>query len=37
MATDGRSLPIHRHRLANGLRLVLHPDRALPLVAVNLW
>ncbi len=28
---------IHRHRLANGLDVVLHPDRTLPLVAVNLW
>ncbi len=28
---------IHRHRLDNGLDIVLHPDRALPLVAVNLW
>jgi predicted Zn-dependent peptidase len=30
-------LPIERHRLANGLRVVVHPDPALPLVAVNLW
>ncbi len=30
-------LPVLRHRLANGLRVVLHPDRTLPLVAVNLW
>jgi zinc protease len=28
---------IHRHRLDNGLEVVLHPDRSLPLVAVNLW
>jgi len=28
---------IHRHRLDNGLDVVLHPDRSLPLVAVNLW
>ena len=26
-----------RHRLANGLRIVLHRDVTLPLVAVNLW
>jgi len=26
-----------RHRLDNGLRLVLHPDARLPLVTVNLW
>ena len=30
-------LPIERHRLDNGLRIVLQPDGALPLVAVNLW
>ena len=30
-------LEIHRHRLDNGLRIVLHPDQTLPLVAVNLW
>jgi zinc protease len=30
-------LPYSRHTLANGLRVVLHPDRSLPLVAVNLW
>jgi predicted Zn-dependent peptidase len=30
-------LPLVRHRLDNGLRVVLHQDRALPLVAVNLW
>ena len=30
-------LPFTRHRLPNGLRVVLHPDRSLPLVAVNLW
>jgi zinc protease len=30
-------LPIERHRLDNGLRIVLQPDPVLPLVAVNLW
>ena len=30
-------LPVERHRLDNGLRVVVHPDAALPLVAVNLW
>jgi len=30
-------LEIHRHTLDNGLRVVLHPDHRLPLVAVNLW
>ncbi len=29
--------PLLRHTLPNGLRLVLQPDRSLPLVAVNLW
>lgn len=29
--------PIERRTLDNGLRVVLHPDRSLPLVAVNLW
>jgi zinc protease len=30
-------LPFTRHTLANGLRVVLHPDSSLPLVAINLW
>jgi zinc protease len=30
-------LQIEEHRLDNGLRVVLNPDPALPLVAVNLW
>ena len=30
-------LPLERHRLDNGLRIVLQPDETLPLVAVNLW
>ncbi|MEM1177163.1 MAG: pitrilysin family protein [Acidobacteriota bacterium] len=29
--------PISRHRLGNGLQIVLQPDRSVPLVAVNLW
>ena len=29
--------PIERHRLANGLRIVLCRDSSLPLVAINLW
>jgi len=33
----GIPLELVRHRLANGLRVVVHPDPALPLVAVNLW
>ncbi len=28
---------LERHRLDNGLRVVLQPDDSLPLVAVNLW
>jgi len=31
------SLPVERHRLDNGLRVVLSPDRTVPVVAVNLW
>lgn len=31
------SLAIERHRLENGLRVVLHRDPTLPLVSVNLW
>lgn len=30
-------LDLKRHTLDNGLRIVLHPDRRLPLVAINLW
>jgi len=30
-------VPIERHRLANGLRIVLSPDNRAPVVAVNLW
>ena len=29
--------PLARHQLANGLKIVLHRDPTLPLVAVNLW
>ncbi len=29
--------PLELRTLDNGLRVVLHPDRSLPLVAVNLW
>jgi zinc protease len=31
------SIPIERHRLQNGLRIVLSPETRIPLVAVNLW
>ena len=30
-------LAIERHTLDNGLRVVLHRDPSLPLVAINLW
>jgi len=30
-------LDLERHRLDNGLEVVLHRDRTLPLVAVNIW
>lgn len=30
-------LPLERHRLANGLAIVLQVDERLPLVAINLW
>jgi zinc protease len=30
-------VPIERHSLDNGLRIVLSPDRRAPLVAINLW
>jgi predicted Zn-dependent peptidase len=30
-------LPLERHRLDNGMRVVLQPDATLPLVAVNIW
>jgi len=30
-------LPFEEHALANGLRVILHRDSRLPLVAINLW
>jgi len=30
-------VPFERHRLDNGLRVVLSPDRTVPIAAVNLW
>jgi zinc protease len=30
-------VPIERHRLGNGLRVILSPDNATPIVGVNLW
>ena len=38
MRTDTEiDIPFERHRLANGLRVVLSPDISAPVVAVNLW
>ena len=31
------NIPFTRHRLANGLDVVVHEDRACPIVSVNLW
>jgi zinc protease len=31
------TIDYERERLGNGLELILHPDRAVPLVAVSLW
>jgi predicted Zn-dependent peptidase len=36
-ATSSLDLRFERHSLANGLRVILHRDTTLPLVAVNLW
>ena len=37
LATPDLDLRYERHALANGLRVILHRDSRLPLVAVNLW
>lgn len=31
------SIPFERHRLDNGLKIVLAPDRTTPIVATNIW
>jgi zinc protease len=31
------SIPFEKYRLENGLEVILHQDRSLPLVAVNIW
>ncbi len=36
-SAPGTTIPFTQHRLANGLRVLLHVDRRLPLAAVNLW
>jgi zinc protease len=33
----GITIPVQRHVLDNGLRVVLSPDPSVPVVAVNLW
>jgi predicted Zn-dependent peptidase len=34
---DDLGFPLHRHTLANGLRVIAAPDPSLPVVSVNLW
>jgi len=31
------TIPVERHRLENGLKIVLSPDKTVPVAAVNLW
>jgi zinc protease len=31
------NIPYTQHTLENGLRVIIHEDRRLPMVAVNLW
>ena len=31
------NIPFTQHTLENGLRVIIHEDRRLPMVAVNLW
>jgi zinc protease len=35
--TPAASIPFEKFKLANGLTVILHSDRSLPLVAVNVW
>jgi len=35
--SPGARIPIERHELDNGLRVVLSPDASVPIVGVNLW
>lgn len=37
MPSPELNYPIHQRTLANGLRVVVSPDRSAPVVAVNLW
>jgi predicted Zn-dependent peptidase len=35
--SDVPQIPFTKHTLGNGLQVILHEDRALPIVAVNIW
>lgn len=37
MALDVVTYPLHQHLLSNGMRVLVSPDRSVPVVAVNLW
>ena len=37
VAADDPKIPFERYKLENGLEVILHQDRAVPLVAVNVW
>ena len=37
MPTPGLDIPFRKHVLDNGLSVVIHEDRACPIVAVNVW
>jgi zinc protease len=37
LETPTASIPFEKFKLPNGLTVILHSDRSLPLVAVNLW
>jgi zinc protease len=37
LETPAASIPFEKFKLPNGLTVILHSDRSLPLVAVNLW
>ncbi|MGE5200283.1 MAG: M16 family metallopeptidase [Rhodospirillaceae bacterium] len=37
MPTPGFDIPFRKHVLDNGLQVVVHEDRACPIVAVNVW
>lgn len=37
MVADIVNYPLHQHLLSNGMRVLVSPDRSVPVVAVNLW